>query len=86
MKKILGKSDTWFTSCLSHWLSKPAYHIVDCGISNSYAVISTINKMEPSAQETNFETIFRKCPPQNKWKGIIEKRRKSLTAEGSKIF
>ena len=42
--------------------------------------------MEPSAQETNVETIFRKCPPQNKWKGIIEKRRKSLTAEGSKMF
>jgi hypothetical protein len=50
---------------------------------NLYAVISTIYRMEPSAQETNFETIFRKCPPQNKWKGIIEKRRKSLTAEGS---
>ena len=53
---------------------------------NIYTVISTIHKMEPSAQETNFETVFRKCPPQNKWKGIVEKRRKSLTAEGLKKF
>ena len=31
MKKkiILGTSDTWLTSCLSHRPSKPAYYIVD---------------------------------------------------------
>ena len=61
-------------------------HVLKAYCPNLYAVISTIYRMEPSAQETNFETIFRKCPPQNKWKGIIEKRRKSLTAEGSKMF
>ena len=27
-KKILGTSDAWSTSCLSHQPSKPAYHIV----------------------------------------------------------
>ena len=28
MKKILGTSDAWSTSHLSHWPSEPAYHIV----------------------------------------------------------
>ena len=28
-KIILGTSDAWSTSCLSHRPSKPAYHIVD---------------------------------------------------------
>ena len=31
-KKILGTSDAWSVSCLSHWPSKPAYYIVDCRI------------------------------------------------------
>ena len=31
-KKILGTSDAWSTSCLSHRPSKPAYYIVDCRI------------------------------------------------------
>ena len=31
-KKILGMSDAWSTSGLSHWLSEPAYYIVDCQI------------------------------------------------------
>ena len=28
----LGMSDTWSTSRVSHWSSKPAYHIIDCQI------------------------------------------------------
>ena len=32
-KKILGKSDIWWTCCLSHRLSEPVYYIVDCQIS-----------------------------------------------------
>jgi len=32
-KKILGTSDAWSTSCLSHRPSKPVYYIVDCQIS-----------------------------------------------------
>ena len=32
-KKILGMSDAWSTSRLSHRPSKPAYYIVDCRIS-----------------------------------------------------
>ena len=32
-KKILGTSDTWSMSGLSHQLSEPAYYIVDCRIS-----------------------------------------------------
>ena len=35
-KKILGMSDTWSTSLLSHWPSEPAYYIVDCWISNLF--------------------------------------------------
>ena len=31
-KKILGTSDGWSTSRLSHWPSEPAYYIVDCRI------------------------------------------------------
>ena len=31
-KKILGTSDAWSTSRLSHPPSKPAYYIVDCRI------------------------------------------------------
>ena len=31
-RKILGTSDAWSTSRLSHWPSKPAYYIVDCRI------------------------------------------------------
>ena len=31
-KIMLGTSDTWWTSHLSQQPSKPAYHIVDCGI------------------------------------------------------
>ena len=31
-KKILGTSDTWLTSHLSHQPSEPAYYIVDCRI------------------------------------------------------
>ena len=31
-KKILGTSDSWSTSRLSHRPSEPAYHIVDCRI------------------------------------------------------
>ena len=31
-KKIIGMSDAWSTSGLSHWLSEPAYYIVDCQI------------------------------------------------------
>ena len=33
-KKILGTSDAWSTSRLSHRPSKPAYYIVDCRISS----------------------------------------------------
>ena len=33
-KKILGTSDAWLTSHLSHRPNKPVYHIVDCRISN----------------------------------------------------
>ena len=33
-KKILGTSDTWSTSRLSHRPSEPAYYIVDCRISS----------------------------------------------------
>ena len=33
-KKILGTSDTWSTSHLSHRPSEPAYYIVDCRILN----------------------------------------------------
>ena len=33
MKKILGTSDAWLMSCLSHRPSKPVYYIVDCRIS-----------------------------------------------------
>ena len=33
-KKILGKSDSWLMSHLSHQPSKPAYYIVDCQISS----------------------------------------------------
>ena len=32
-KKILGRSETWPTSHLSHWPSEPAYCISDCRIS-----------------------------------------------------
>ena len=32
-KKILGTSDTWSTSHMSHRPSEPAYYIVDCRIS-----------------------------------------------------
>ena len=32
-KKILGTSDAWSTSRLSHRPSEPAYYIVDCRIS-----------------------------------------------------
>ena len=31
-KKIIGTSDAWSMSHLSHWLSKPAYYLVDCRI------------------------------------------------------
>ena len=31
-KKILGTSDAWSTSRLSHRPSEPAYYIVDCRI------------------------------------------------------
>ena len=31
-KVILGTSDAWSTSCLSHQVSEPAYYIVDCRI------------------------------------------------------
>ena len=31
-KKILGMSDAWSTSPLSHRSSEPAYYIVDCRI------------------------------------------------------
>ena len=33
-KKILGTSDPWSMSCLSHCPSKPVYYIVDCRISS----------------------------------------------------
>ena len=33
-KTMLGTSDAWSTSHLSHGTSKPACHIVDCQISN----------------------------------------------------
>ena len=31
-KKILGTSDAWSMSRLSHWPSEPGYYIVDCRI------------------------------------------------------
>ena len=39
-KKILGTSDAWSTSRLSHRLSEPAYYIVDCRI---FSVLHQIN-------------------------------------------
>ena len=35
-KSILGMSDAWLTSCLSHQPSEPAYYIVDCQIFNAF--------------------------------------------------
>ena len=39
-KKILGTSDTWSMSGLSHQLSEPAYYIVDCRISGDVIIIT----------------------------------------------
>ena len=38
MKKILGTSEAWSLSRLSHQLSKPTYYIEDCLISTEHAV------------------------------------------------
>ena len=39
MKKILERSDTCWTSCLSHQPSEPAYYIVDCRILRAYCLM-----------------------------------------------
>ena len=36
-KKMLGTSDPWLTSCLSHRPSEPAYYMVDCQISKYHS-------------------------------------------------
>ena len=38
-KKILGMSDAWSMSPVSHRPSKPAYHIVDYGILHDIKVL-----------------------------------------------
>ena len=43
MKKIiLGTSDAWSTSCLSHRPREPGYYIVDCRISATYSSIPAL--------------------------------------------
>ena len=36
---MLGTSDTWGLSCLSHRPSDPEYHIEDCQISSNPAIL-----------------------------------------------
>ena len=45
-KKILGTSDAWLTSHLSHRPSEPAYYIVDCRISCFLRRPQKITKMK----------------------------------------
>ena len=42
-KKMLGKSDAWSTSNLSHRPSKPAYYIADCRISENIEKTSKLS-------------------------------------------
>ena len=51
-KKILGASDAWLTSRLSHQPRKPAYYIVDCRIfalHSQYPELLSLLVLEPSA-------------------------------------
>ena len=42
-KKILGMTNAWSTSRLSHWPSEPAYYIVDFRISMEFVPRSTVS-------------------------------------------
>ena len=44
--KILGTSDAWSTSRLSHWPREPVYYIVDCRISSTTIRHQRLNKSE----------------------------------------
>ena len=53
-KEILGTSDTWLTSLLSHQPSEPAYYTVDCRI---YVPLCVDNAIEVSASYYNVQCI-----------------------------
>ena len=54
-KKILGTSDAWLTSRLSHRPSEPAYYIVDCRIEN----YSRVAKEGSSQRKKKHREIFK---------------------------
>ena len=62
-KKILGTSDTWSTSRLSHRPSDPAYYIVDCRISDNQIKYENSVKImtQPSDIPDSSYTSHRHC-------------------------
>ena len=92
MKKILGASDAWSTSCLSHRLSEEAYHIVDFWILIHYLSPSTVSNTRPWYMiwsqmvnllvewEPNFKQTKQKLNYSEIWSLAISPEQKVITA------